>query len=65
MFLKQDALLMILRASGAPEAEITGNCTLRVRGIGSVSPYAICATNYAYDKGLILTGSLTAPIGTR
>ncbi|MEK7171883.1 MAG: hypothetical protein AAB739_03145, partial [Patescibacteria group bacterium] len=61
--LKQDALLMILRASGAPEAEITGNCTLRVRGIGSVSPYAICATNYAYDKGLILTGSLTAPIG--
>ncbi|MBI4995106.1 hypothetical protein HZC21_05740 [Candidatus Peregrinibacteria bacterium] len=60
--LKQDALLMILRASGAPESEITGNCTLRVHGIGAVSPYAVCAANYAYDKGLILTGSLTSPI---
>lgn len=61
--LKQDALLMILRASGAPEASITGSCTLQVPGVGSVSPYAVCAANYAYDKGLILTGSLTAPIG--
>lgn len=60
--LKQDALLMILRASGAPESEITGNCTLRVRDVGSVSPYAVCAANYAYGKGLVLSGSLTSPI---
>lgn len=57
--LKQDALLMVLRASGARDSDVTGTCSLKVPGVASVSPYAICAVNYAASKGLKLSGPMT------
>lgn len=60
--LAQDALLMVLRASGATESDVTGNCTLSAPEVRNVSPYAVCAVNYAYAKGLPLQGDMTQPV---
>lgn len=60
--LKQDALLMILRASGAQESEIVGSCNLNPSSVSTVSPYAVCAVNYALGKGLVLSGPMTVPV---
>ena len=60
--LAQDALLMVLRAGGASAGDITGNCTLSAPGVRNVSPYAVCAVNYAHNKGLPLQENMTLPV---
>jgi hypothetical protein len=60
--LKQDALLMILRATDVKEKDISGDCKLDVRAVMAVSPYAVCAVNYAAAHGIALGGSMTTPI---
>lgn len=60
--LKQDALLMILRASGASESDIVGDCDLKAPGVLGVSKYAACAVNYASTKGVSMRGSMITPV---
>lgn len=60
--LAQDALLMILRATGASSADINGDCELKVPEVKNVSPYAVCAVNYASQKGIPLLGNMTLQV---
>lgn len=60
--LRQDAILMILRAVGAPDSEVSGRCALKAAAVSSVSEYATCAVNAAYSRGLRLSGSMSAPV---
>jgi len=57
--LRQDALLMVLRANGATDAQIIGNCTAP-KNI-DVSNYAKCAISYAYERNVILPNEMKAP----
>lgn len=59
--LRQDALLMVLRASGMTDSDLVGNCSLRSRTVSDVSPYAVCAVNKGIDRGLDLKGSMKTP----
>ncbi|MBI5413256.1 hypothetical protein HZA42_02815 [Candidatus Peregrinibacteria bacterium] len=59
--LKQDALLMILRSSGAPESEIIGDCGA-VQGVRGVSSYASCAVKYALKNGVKFEGLMSDPV---
>lgn len=57
----QDALLMVLRATGA--SGVDGSCTLDAGStVRNVSPYAACAVNLAQAKGLNLRKDMTTPI---
>ncbi len=56
--LRQDALLMMLRAVGEKDTDITGTCALKAPSATRVSSYAICAVNLAYTKGLDVSGPL-------
>jgi uncharacterized protein YoxC len=58
--LTQDALLMMLRVFGA--RDITGDCKLSAPGVANVSPYAVCAVNYAHSKGLPLQKDMTQKV---
>lgn len=60
--LRQDALLMIMRAVGTPDNELTGNCRLAAPTVTSVSPYAVCAVNAARQHGLTLNGPMTVAV---
>lgn len=60
--LAQDALLMVLRAAGATDTDVTGECTLSSPQVKTVSPYAVCAVNYANSKGLPLQSNMTLPV---
>lgn len=65
--LRQDALLMALRASGATDADLNSSdpagCSLKVPGISSISSYAKCAANYGASKGVALGGgAMTVPV---
>ncbi|MEK9132130.1 MAG: LamG-like jellyroll fold domain-containing protein [Patescibacteria group bacterium] len=59
--LRQDALLMVLRAAGKTDAELSGDCGSSASGVGEISPYAVCAVHVAQKSGLNLSGSMTAP----
>lgn len=60
--LAQDALLMVLRATGASDNDVKGDCTLNAPEVRNVSPYAVCAVNYAHAKGLPLQADMTRPV---
>ncbi|MFA6521515.1 MAG: hypothetical protein WCT53_03980 [Candidatus Gracilibacteria bacterium] len=60
--LRQDALLMVLRAAGATDAELVGECDVTGVPVIAVSPYAKCAAKLAYEKGLNLRGPMNAPV---
>lgn len=61
--LRQDALLMVLRAAGVGDDAIKGECAVPAQaGIGDVSKYARCAVKYAWTQGLSLGGSMTVPV---
>ncbi|PIQ77899.1 hypothetical protein COV82_02290, partial [Candidatus Peregrinibacteria bacterium CG11_big_fil_rev_8_21_14_0_20_46_8] len=57
--LRQDALLMVLRANGATDAQIEGRCELDADY--RVSEYAGCAVNTALGRGLVLPNDLQVP----
>lgn len=60
--LRQDALLMVLRAAGATDAELVGECDLAGTAVIAVSPYAACAAKLGYEKGINLRGPMNAPV---
>jgi len=60
--LRQDALLMIVRAAGATDAEIIGDCSGFPTAVTEVSPYARCGVKAGLDRGLSLSGSMLTPI---
>lgn len=57
--LRQDALLMLLRESGATDKDIVGRCAAPA-GV-YVSDYAACAINHAVERGLVLSGDMKVP----
>ena len=56
----QEALLMILRASGA--GGFSDTCQLKAPGVANVSPYAVCGVNYGFEKGIQLNTDMVQPI---
>ncbi|GEM_PF-4213500 len=60
--LKQDALLMMLRAYGMTDSQLVGECAVpALPSKLSMSPYAQCAITRALEKGLAIKGNMRDP----